>query len=204
MISFLENIDRQLFLLINGANSIFFDNLMWIVSWKYTWLPLYLLFIYLFIKYYKKKSWLFIIGAIVSVAIADFTSVHLFKEIFQRYRPCHNLELEGMIHLVRGYCGGKYGFISSHAANTSAIAVFVLFFMNKKTDGLTRQFITFALIFWTILIAYSRIYLGVHYPSDVFAGIIWGAFIALVLAFIIKHSLRILGNIKIINEFCKL
>ena len=177
---------------------------MWIVSWKYTWLPLYLLFIYLFIKYYKKKSWLFIIGAIVSVAIADFTSVHLFKEIFQRYRPCHNLELEGMIHLVRGYCGGKYGFISSHAANTSAIAVFVLFFMNKKTDGLTRQFITFALIFWTILIAYSRIYLGVHYPSDVFAGIIWGAFIALVLAFIIKHSLRILGNIKIINEFCKL
>ncbi|HCQ29171.1 MAG TPA: phosphatase PAP2 family protein [Flavobacteriales bacterium] len=165
----IEEFDVSLFLWLNQFHSPFFDTLFGWITYKFTWIPLYALFLYLFIKQYRKQSVWLIIGAVLAVVLADQISVNAFKEVFQRYRPCHNLEIKNMVHIINNHCGGKYGFVSSHAANTFAIAVYMLkslSFFHKKWKYL--------LIFWAVLVSYSRIYVGVHYPADVFAGALLG------------------------------
>jgi undecaprenyl-diphosphatase len=104
------------------------------------------------------------------IFMSDQISVHFFKEVFQRLRPCHEPDFIGMVHLVKGNCGGQFGFVSSHATNTFALAVFLSFVLGKKF----KYFIPLILL-WAAVISYSRIYLGVHYPGDVIAGAILGA-----------------------------
>ena len=101
------------------------------------------------------------------IIIADQSSVQLFKNTFQRLRPCHNEAISNLVHIVNNKCGGLYGFVSSHATNTFAFAVFTSLFFSKK-------YISLLLIFWALVVSYSRIYLGVHYPLDVIGGGILG------------------------------
>lgn len=169
MFEFLLHTDKELFLLINGAHNSSFDFIMWWLSTPLTWLPLYLLMAYLIIKKYNKKGLVFILLAGLLIALSDLSSVHLFKNVFQRYRPCHNGDLQGLVHLVNSKCGGKYGFVSSHAANMFAVATYIFLILRK-------HYFPFAvgLFGWASLICYSRVYMGVHYPSDVFAGALLG------------------------------
>jgi undecaprenyl-diphosphatase len=109
-----------------------------------------------------------ILFIVVVITLTDQTSVHLFKNVVQRLRPCHETSLEGLVHLVNNKCGGQFGFISSHAANSFGVAVLVSLWLRKW--GYTAVMLS-----WAMLIAYSRVYLGVHYPGDVIAGAIWGA-----------------------------
>ncbi len=167
-ITSIKDIDTQLFLFLNSKHNSFFDVIMFWVSHKYFWIPLYALFLFLSYKHFGKKVWQVILGAVLVIVLSDQLSVHAFKEVFMRYRPCHNLILQSQIHLNDG-CGGTYGFISSHAANTFALAIFLsLLFKNKiKYFGL--------LIFvWAAFVSYSRIYNGVHYPADIACGAIVG------------------------------
>ena len=108
----------------------------------------------------------------IMIFIADKSSVYLFKEAFKRYRPCHNLEIAHLVHTVKGYCGGMYGFISSHATNTFALAVFYSVVFYKRL-----WYIAPVLLLWAAIGSYSRIYLGVHYPSDVAVGALFGSII---------------------------
>jgi len=170
-IEYLESIDRHLFLLINGLHSPIIDKLMLYVSGISLWIPLFLWILFALYKAYPGKQLLWVLLAIVaSITITDRLSVEAFKEVFLRYRPCYNTEIQSMVHLVKDSCGGKFSFISSHASNFSGIAM--LIFMLLKFE---YKNIGWFLALWVLLISYSRIYIGVHYPADVIGGIIFGS-----------------------------
>jgi len=164
-----ERLDQQLFLFLNSFNSPFWDQVMSIISGTATWIPLYLaILIYLGVKL-RKKFLVLILTIIIAVTLSDQISV-LIKNSVHRLRPCHEPSLEGMVHLVKGYCGGLYGFVSSHASNSFMVAMLCLLLIR-------RCWFTWFIIIWALVIGYSRIYLGVHYPGDVICGSLLGILI---------------------------
>ena len=182
MIEWLENLDRELFLFFNGLHTDTLDFLMWHISGKWEWIPLYAFLLYLLVKKYGKSVWVILLGVALLVTLADQISVKVFKEGFERWRPCHNLGLKDVVHLVNNKCGGRFGFVSSHAANSFALATFIGMLLNRKT--------LYALLLWAAVVSYSRIYLGVHYPSDVVGGALLGMVIATLLYKIVVISLK--------------
>lgn len=165
----LERIDQQLFLFINSLNSPFLNQLMHAISGKLIWVPLYLaILVFMGIKY-RRKFFIILIFIILAATLADQTSV-LVKNLILRLRPCHEPSLKGLVHLVNGECGGKYGFVSSHATNSFNVALISLLFIKKR-------WFSISIIAWALVVGYSRIYLGVHYPGDVLFGSLLGAFI---------------------------
>lgn len=181
MIEFLEEIDRQIVVAINSWNTPFLDEVMWWISARITWIPLYLILVYLAYKKLDKRTFFLFIGFVIAtVAITDLVSVNVFKNVFLRYRPSHNLLITDQLHYYEMkpgefYRGGEYGFVSSHAANYLAIATSVLLVIGRFYSKLKWYLLAIG-----IVICYSRIYLGVHYLSDVIAGALVGMVIALI------------------------
>lgn len=174
IIDSIKDLDTQLFLYLNSKHNPFFDVVMFWASHKYFWIPLYAFFLFLAYKHFGKKIWMVALGAVLVIVLADQISVHAFKNVFLRYRPCHNLQICDQVHLNDGK-GGTYGFISSHAANTFALAMFLsLLFRNKM------KHFGFLVFLWAAFVSYSRIYNGVHYPSDIAIGAIVGMGIGIV------------------------
>ena len=165
--------DSDLFQLINEAHQPWLDQPMVIISGKLTWIPLYLFLIYLVYQKHNHHVWKSFLYLLSTVIFADQVSSSILKPLFKRLRPCHVEEFQSWIHLPDG-CGSLYGFCSSHAANSFAVAIgFYLVTKNKPVSIL--------LLIWATLIAYSRVYLGAHYPLDVFTGAIVGSIGAFIL-----------------------
>lgn len=167
LISYLKELDQSLFLFLNGFHNPFWDMVMFMFTRKEIWLPLYLAFVLLILKKYRFKLLPIFIIIMLAVLFSDQFSV-LVKETVKRLRPVHDPEIGDLVHNVFRK-GGLHGFFSSHASNTIAVA-----FLTSKIFN--NRIFTFTIFCWAILVSYSRIYLGVHYPFDILAGIGWGIF----------------------------
>ncbi|NSW46472.1 MAG: phosphatase PAP2 family protein [Bacteroidales bacterium] len=180
MLKQLIEFDHRFFEVINSLHNPFFDEIMYWASYKYTWIPLYAIIIYFIFRQYKRQGLIIVIGIVLTLILCDQLSV-LIKDYFMRLRPSHNAIYATIIHLNHGIKGGTYGFVSSHAANTSGFATFLIFFPIFR-----KKIIIVLLIFWVLLISYSRIYNGLHYPADVIGGIFLGFFVGIGITYATK------------------
>ena len=202
MLERLIHIDTEILLAINGWHAPWADTLMWIISAKETWIPLYLLLIGLLVWRYRQPAttrvkWmqkvpacvLMIIVIGLAVGAADFIASGILKDWVARPRPSRVPALEGVLHLVNGYKSGRYGFVSSHAANTMACGLLFSLIWRKKIT-------TCGLMLWVAANCYSRMYLGVHYPLDILGGLIVGALVAWA-AFVMLKSLGVVSGERV-------
>ena len=161
----LKHIDQSLLLFLNSFHNDFRDKAVTIFTSIEIWIPFYLLIIYFIIKTYKKNAVYILILIGLSIVVSDQFS-GLIKETVQRFRPTQDPVLGSMVHNVYNR-GGAYGFFSAHAANTFTLAII--------TAKLFKNYIYTVLIFtWAILVSYTRIYIGLHFPGDILTGWIWG------------------------------
>lgn len=184
MLEKLIEADKELLLTINHWHQPWLDPIMIFLTKTWAWLPLYALLIYLVITIYKKQSWLPLTGAMLTVIMADRLTSGLMKPFFARLRPSHDPDLAGMLHLVDGYKGSQFGFVSGHAANSFAVALFVWLILKNHYPQ------TAWLFAWAAFMSYTRLYLGVHYPGDILAGALTGLCCAGVVYLLLKNRLR--------------
>ena len=199
MLEQLLHIDTEILLAINGWHAPWADTLMWIISAKTTWIPLYLLLVGLLVWRYRKPTlttvkWLekvpvcvvMIVVIVLAVGAADFIASGILKDLVARPRPTRVPELEGVLHLVNNYRSGQYGFVSSHAANTMACGLLFSLIWRKKIA-------TIGLMLWVAMNCYSRMYLGVHYPLDIIGGLLVGALMAVV-GYVLLRALGVVSR----------
>ena len=161
--------DRSLFLFLNNLGNTSFDQLWIMISATWIWVPLYIIFLYLLFKNYQLRNLVFILIFIALGVTFSDQLAGVFKTGVSRLRPCHDPTLNGLMRDVK--CGGKFGFYSSHAANTFFIATFMSLLLYKKF-----RLLPYILLVWAMIVSYSRIYLGVHFPLDILMGALMGFF----------------------------
>lgn len=175
--------DRELFLFLNNLGSSEFDAFWRFISGKWSWIPLYAWFLYLLYKNYSPKNLAYILVFLaLGILVSDQLS-NVFKYGFERLRPCHDVSLVDTMRVVE--CGGRYGFFSSHASNTFVLASFLSSLLGRYYRRLPWLFYA-----WALLVSYSRIYLGVHFPADILVGIFFGIIIGNIIARLVKKVLQ--------------
>ncbi len=168
MIDKLLEWDSELFTKLNGMGTEFWDPFWQFCSHKFSFIPLYLFLIYLVYRCFGRDFWKPLLFIALTVVLSDQISVRAFKEVFMRLRPSQEPALEATIRLLEGK-GGLYGFLSSHATNVFGISTFIYLILKKfYGNKLTVLFV------WAAFVGYSRIYVGKHYPLDVFCGMLLG------------------------------
>jgi len=178
LISILKKIDERLFFFINGKHSELSDNLATLASNKLSWIPLYLVVLIFLYKKFKNKIYAILPLVALLILTSDQLS-RLIKNIVQRYRPCHNIEFKNVVHLVNNDCGGIYGFVSSHAANSMALSLFIIMLF-----GIKNKAIMITMFIYCALVSLSRIMLGRHYPLDIAGGWLVGIVSSLFIYFL--------------------
>lgn len=183
MLEWIIDFDKQLMLSINGCTGGFLDAAMPLVSNKYAGIPIYIaILVYFFYKFPVKYAIFATAAVIITFALCDSLSVALFKETFHRLRPCWDPEIMENVRMLE-YKGGKFGFISSHAANLFGIATAASLFIRKWPA-------TVLLFLWAAIVGYSRIYVGKHFPGDVVCGALLGIIMGVAVYFLSHYLLH--------------
>lgn len=175
--------DKQAMIFLNNLGSSTFDPFWILVSEKWFWIPLYVIFLYFLYKNFNKKSLFYILLFIALGITASDQIANIFKFGFERLRPCHDPSLEGLLREVK--CGGKFGFYSAHSSNSFFVATYLTILLGKKIKQLP-----YFLFVWAAIVAYSRVYLGMHFPGDIIIGAIMGILLALFFGTLAKKVIK--------------
>ncbi len=160
--------DQVITLFFNGSSSLYLDSLAWNATQMFVWIPFLLVVAYVVFREHDFPRMLFLIGGILfCILLCDQVASTICKPLVARWRPTHNPYLQDAVDIVNGYRGGPYGFFSSHAANTVALAAFL-------SPIFRRRAITLSLFGWALLNCWTRVYLGVHYVGDIVVGLLFG------------------------------
>ena len=184
----LVQLDQELFLFLNGLGTETWDGFWMFITNKWGSIPLYALLLFLSFKYLGlKKTGILLIFVALMITCTDQLA-NFFKYGVQRFRPCHEEEVFNKMRLVKSYCGGKFGYFSAHAANSMTVATFFAILLKQKI-----KLFSWFLIVWALLVGYSRVYIGVHYPGDVLTGFLIGSFFGWVFAKLYIFTLLKIG-----------
>lgn len=199
MLETIKYTEYEWFLWLNSLHTPLMDKVMYAITHRYTFIPLYIFLIYLVFRVVKNQPFQKLAYILLSVGLADRVTSGLMKPYFQRLRPCHDPAISNLVHTVTD-CGGQFGFVSSHAANTFALAFcYYLLFKGLMKLNIAIKFIIIFLFIWAIIVSYSRIYIGVHYPTDVIVGGLVGSLISIFLFILLnkltKNQLKTLNNL---------
>ena len=175
--------DKQVMIFLNNLGSSTFDPFWILVSEKWFWIPLYVIFLYFLYKNFNKKSLFYILLFVALGITASDQIANIFKFGFERLRPCHDPSLEGLLREVK--CGGKFGFYSAHSSNSFFVATYLTILLGKKIKQLP-----YFLFVWAAIVAYSRVYLGMHFPGDIIIGAIMGILLALFFGTLAKKVIK--------------
>ena len=170
MLQELLQLDKEFFLYLNGLGSPQWDTFFLFISHKLSALPLYILLLVLSCQKFGLKRTLILLVTVALLITATDQLSNFFKYGVARLRPCHDPEISTVMRLVKSYCGGQYGYFSAHAANSFAVAVFFGSILKSSLRG-----IGVFLVFWAALVAFSRVYIGVHFPLDIISGAVLGS-----------------------------
>ncbi len=185
MLQDLLHLDQELFLYLNGLGSPTWDNFWQFISNKFSAIPLYLFLLILsYRKFGLKKTVVVILSVAILITVSDQLS-NFFKYGTVRLRPCHDPVISPIMRLVKSYCGGQYGYFSAHAANSFALAAFFGIILKSEIKGMLLF-----LSLWAALVAYSRVYIGVHFPLDILTGAIIGFFLGVLFTKLFIFVLR--------------
>lgn len=183
MIDVIQQLDNQLLLWINGAHAAFFSTFMWYVSDRFIWLFLYAALLYVIIKNvgFNVKLLFVILIFAAATGLSDYICSSVIRPMVCRPRPSNiDSGISMLINTVNNYRGGHYGFPSSHAANSFALATISALYFRKRA-------LTLFMFVWALALCYSRMYLGVHYPTDILCGAILGTAIAFAVYYAVNH-----------------
>lgn len=182
MLEQLIELDHKLFLFLNGLHSEWLNSFMVFISGQGLWVPLLAASFYFAFKAFPRKQfYLFLLFLGLVLIMSDVTSSYVLKNLTERLRPCRDLDLKPFVYSFGQKCGGRFGFVSSHAANSLALSLFCF-----KVVPLPR-FFSYLLLALPVMVSYSRIYLGVHFPGDILGGFLVGLFWTSVFSYFWKH-----------------
>ena len=180
--------DKEVFLFLNGLGSSSWDGFWMFMTNKWGSIPLYILLLLLSIRFLGWKSTGVLLVAVALLITTTDQLANFFKYGVGRLRPCHDEQLFEAMRLVKSSCGGKFGYFSAHAASSMALAMFFSVILRKRI-----RWVPYLLLLWAIVVGYSRIYIGVHFPGDVLTGILIGMFFGWLYAKLYIFALHKIG-----------